>query len=180
MSNRDIPEINAGSMADIAFLLLIFFLVTTTIQTDSGLRVLLPPYVEVPPPPEKKNKRNVFAVQINGSNQLLVRGRPVALSNIKEIRTQLKTFIMNRGKDPNASDSPKLAVVSLLNDNGTSYEAYVGVYNQLKAAYSELWEESAQRQYGRSYEDLDRKERKTIRAEIPLVISEAEPTSLSS
>lgn len=180
MSNRDIPEINAGSMADIAFLLLIFFLVTTTIQTDSGLRVLLPPYVEVPPPPEKKNKRNVFAVQINGSNQLLVRGRPVPLSNIKEIRTQLKTFIMNKGKDPNASDSPKLAVVSLLNDNGTSYEAYVGVYDQLKAAYNELWEESAQRIYGRSYIDLDRKERKSIRAEIPLVISEAEPTSLSS
>jgi biopolymer transport protein ExbD len=180
MSKRDIPEINAGSMADIAFLLLIFFLVTTTIQTDSGLRVLLPPSVEVPPPPEKKNKRNVFAVQINGSNQLLVRGRPVALSDIREIRTQLKTFIMNNGKDPNASDSPKLAVVSLLNDNGTSYEAYVGVYNQLKAAYSELWEESAQRKYGRSYEDLDRKERKTIRDEIPLVISEAEPTSLST
>jgi len=180
MSNRDIPEINAGSMADIAFLLLIFFLVTTTIQTDSGLRVLLPPYVEVPPPPEKKNKRNVFAVQINGSNQLLVRGRPVSLSNIKEIRAQLKTFIMNKGRDPNASDSPKVAVVSLLNDNGTSYEAYVGVYNQLKAAYGELWEESAQNVYGRSYKDLDRKERKSIRAEIPLVISEAEPTSLSS
>lgn len=180
MSKREIPEINAGSMADIAFLLLIFFLVTTTIQTDSGLRVLLPPYVEVPPPPEKKNKRNVFAVQINGSNQLLVRGRPIALTEIKEIKTQLKTFIMNNGKDPNASDSPKLAVVSLLNDNGTSYEAYVGVYDQLKAAYNELWEESAQRKYGRSYEDLDRKERKTIRAEIPLVISEAEPTSLSS
>jgi len=157
MSKREIPEINAGSMADIAFLLLIFFLVTTTIQTDSGLRVLLPPYVEVPPPPEKKNKRNVFAVQINGSNQLLVRGRPIALTEIKEIKTQLKTFIMNNGKDPNASDSPKLAVVSLLNDNGTSYEAYVGVYDQLKAAYNELWEESAQRKYGRSYEDLDRK-----------------------
>jgi len=180
MSKREIPEINAGSMADIAFLLLIFFLVTTTIQTDSGLRVLLPPYVEEPPPPEKKNKRNVFAVQINGNNQLLVRGRPVPLSDIKEIKTQLKTFIMNYGKDPNASDSPKLSVVSLLNDNGTSYEAYVGVYDQLKAAYSELWEESSQRQFGRSYEDLNRDERKAIRAEIPLVISEAEPTSLSS
>ena len=180
MSKREIPEINAGSMADIAFLLLIFFLVTTTIQTDSGLRVLLPPYVEVPPPPEKKNKRNVFAVQINGNNQLLVRGRPVDLANIKEIRKQLKTFIMNNGKDPNASDSPKLAVVSLLNDNGTSYEAYVGVYNQLKAAYSELWEESSQSQFGRSYEDLNRDERKAIRADIPLVISEAEPTSLSN
>ncbi|WMX14350.1 MULTISPECIES: biopolymer transporter ExbD [unclassified Aureispira] len=180
MAKRDIPEINAGSMADIAFLLLIFFLVTTTIQTDSGLSVLLPPYVEEPPPPEKKNKRNVFAVQINANNQLLVRGRPLPLSDIKEIKVRLKEFIMNNGKDPNASDSPKLAVVSLLNDNGTSYEAYVGVYDQLKAAYNELWEESAQRKYGRSYEDLDRKERKSIRDEIPLVISEAEPTSIST
>lgn len=180
MAKRDIPEINAGSMADIAFLLLIFFLVTTTIQTDSGLSVLLPPYVEEPPPPEKKNKRNVFAVQINANNQLLVRGRPLPLSEIGQIKDKLKEFIMNNGKDPNASDSPKLSVVSLLNDNGTSYEAYVGVYDQLKAAYNELWEESAQRQYGRSYEDLDRKERKGIRAEIPLVISEAEPTSINT
>ncbi|BDS13512.1 ExbD/TolR family protein [Aureispira anguillae] len=180
MARRDIPEINAGSMADIAFLLLIFFLVTTTIQTDSGLNVLLPPYVEEPPPPQEKNKRNVFAVQINGNNQLLVRGRPLDLSELGDIKEQLKTFIMNHGKDPNSSDSPTKAVVSLLNDNGTSYEAYVGVYNQLKAAYNELWEESAQRKYGRSYGDLDNKERKSVRKEIPLVISEAEPTSLSS
>lgn len=180
MAKRDIPEINAGSMADIAFLLLIFFLVTTTIQTDSGLNVLLPPYVEVPPPPEKKNKRNVFAVQINGNNQLLVRGTPLPLSELGMIKERLKTFIMNNGKDPNSSDSPKKAVVSLLNDNGTSYEAYVGVYNQLKAAYNELWEESAQRQYGRSYKDLSKKERQGVRKEIPLVISEAEPTSLGS
>lgn len=178
MPKRDIPEINAGSMADIAFLLLIFFLVTTTIQTDTGLNVLLPPYVEEPPPPEKKNKRNVFSVQINGNNQLLVRGYPMQLDQLGEIKEQLKTFIMNNGKDPNSSDSPKKAVVSLLNDNGTSYEAYVGVYNQLKAAYNELWEEAAQRDYGRSYADLDKKERKAIRSNIPLVISEAEPTSL--
>lgn len=178
MPKREIPEINAGSMADIAFLLLIFFLVTTTIQTDSGLSVLLPPYVEEPPPPEKKNKRNVFAVQINGNNEMLVRGRPTPLSDLPIIKEELKVFIMNNGRDPNSSDSPKKAVVSLLNDNGTSYEAYIGVYNQLKSAYNELWEEAAQRDYGRSYADLDKKERKGIRKEIPLVISEAEPTSL--
>ncbi len=178
MAKREIPEINAGSMADIAFLLLIFFLVTTTIQTDSGLKVLLPPYVEEPPPPEKKNKRNVFSVQINGNNQLLVRGYPVSLEDAGEIKERLKTFITNRGKDPNSSDSPKKAVVTILNDNGTSYEAYIAVYNQLKAGYNELWEEMAQGQYGRSYEDLGKEERQNIRKEIPLVISEAEPTSL--
>jgi biopolymer transport protein ExbD len=178
MANREVPEINAGSMADIAFLLLIFFLVTTTIQTDSGLSVLLPPYVEVPPPPEKKNKRNVFSVQINGNNQLLVRGRPTSLNDASDIKDAVKTFIMNGGKDPNSSDSPKKAVVTILNDNGTSYEAYIAVYNQLKAGYNELWEESAQTVHGRSYADLDKKERQSIRKEIPLVISEAEPTSL--
>lgn len=178
MAKRDIPEINAGSMADIAFLLLIFFLVTTTIQTDSGLSVLLPPYVEVPPEPEKKNKRNVFDVLINANNQLLVRGQPLTLDNVGEIKDKLKKFIMNRGKDPNSSESPKLAVVSLLNDNGTSYNAYVSVYNQLRAAYNELWQEMAQGKYGRNYEDLTKDEKKTIRNQIPLVISEAEPTSL--
>lgn len=178
MAKREIPEINAGSMADIAFLLLIFFLVTTTIQTDSGMPALLPPYVEQPPPPEKKNKRNVFAVQINGNNQLLVRGQPLALDAVGEIKPRLKKFIMNKGQDPNSSDSPKKAVVSLLNDNGTSYEAYIAVYNQLKASYRELWEESSQNIYGRSYDDLSKKERQNIRKDIPLVISEAEPSDL--
>lgn len=180
MPKRDIPEINAGSMADIAFLLLIFFLVTTTIQTDSGVPVLLPPYVEEPPPPEKKNKRNVFDVLINANNQLLVRGQPLTLDNVGEIKERLKTFIMNNGVDPNQSSSPKLAVVSLLNDNGTSYEAYIAVYNQLKAAYNELWQDAAQSRYGRNYEDLERDEKKVIRENIPLVISEAEPTSVEA
>jgi hypothetical protein len=84
---------------------------------------------------------------------------------------------MNNGKDPNSSVSPNKAVVSLLNDNGTSFETYVAVYDQLKGAYNELWDEEANSRYGRSYEDLSKKERKTIRTKIPLVISEAEPTS---
>jgi biopolymer transport protein ExbD len=176
MPKRDLPEINAGSMADIAFLLLIFFLVTTTIQTDSGLSVLLPPYVEVPPPPEKKNKRNVFSVQINGNNDLLVRGRQCP--DVNSIKEKAITFITNRGKDPNSSDSPTKAIISLLNDNGTSYEMYVAVYNQLKAAYNELWEETSMEKYGRSYGDLNKEERKAVRNEYPLVISEAEPSDL--
>jgi biopolymer transport protein ExbD len=175
MAERKIPEINAGSMADIAFLLLIFFLVTTTIQTDTGLNVLLPPYVEEPPPPEKKNERNVFAVQINGNDGLLVRGKEE--KDVKNIKDRLKKFIMNYGKDPGSSKSPKLAVVSLLNDNGTSVKMYVAVYDQLKAAYNELWDESAMNQFGRHYDDLTKDERKGIRADIPLVISEAEPSN---
>ncbi|MDC0231474.1 biopolymer transporter ExbD [Aureispira] len=176
MAKRDLPEINAGSMADIAFLLLIFFLVTTTIQTDSGLSVLLPPYVEEPPPPVEKNKRNVFSVQINGNNELLVRGQQCP--DVLSIKEKAITFITNRGKDPNSSESPKKAIISILNDNGTSYEMYVTVYNQLKAAYNELWEKSSKEQFGRSYKDLTKKERQAVRKEIPLVISEAEPSDL--
>lgn len=178
MANREIPEINAGSMADIAFLLLIFFLVTTTIQSDSGLRVFLPVYVETPPEPVKKNKRNVFSVQINGNNALLVRGTP--FPNVLDLKDKLKEFIMNNGKDPNSSSAPDKAIVSLLNDNGTSYETYVVVYDQLKGAYNELWDEAAKTKYGLIYENLTKEERALIRQKIPLVISEAEPTSFEN
>jgi biopolymer transport protein ExbD len=176
MPKRELPEINAGSMADIAFLLLIFFLVTTTIQTDSGLSVLLPPYVEEPPPPEKKNKRNVFSVQINGNNDLLVRGR--SCPDVLTIKDKAITFITNRGVDPNSSDTPQKAIISILNDNGTSYEMYVAVYNQLKGAYNTLWEDESMSKFGRSYKDLNKEERKKVRKEYPMIISEAEPSDL--
>jgi len=174
MANRKIPEINAGSMADIAFLLLVFFLVTTTIQTDAGLPVLLPPYTEDVDLSKKVNKRNVFAVQINGSDDMLVRNKPLTVDLLRE---RAKEFILNpQGRDDLAK-SPKLAVISLLNDNGTSYEMYVMVYNELKAAYNELWDDASQAKYGRNYDDLTRKEKKSIRSQIPLVISEAEPSN---
>jgi biopolymer transport protein ExbD len=176
MADRKLPEINAGSMADIAFLLLIFFLVTTTIQTDSGLSVLLPPYIENDVT-VKRNKRNVFAVQINSLNQMLVRDQPTTVDVLRE---RAKEFIMNPTRREDLSDSPKKAVISLLNDNGTSYEMYIAVYNELKAAYNELWNDAAQAKYGRDYKDLTKQEKKLIRKDIPLVISEAEPTSFEN
>lgn len=177
LKKKEVPIINAGSMADIAFLLLIFFLVTTTIQTDAGIHALLPPY-EKDPTIIIKNQKNVFELQLNSQNELLVRGNRLPMTEAKQIKEQLKTFVMNYGKDPNASISPKLAVVRILNDNGTSYEAYITVYNQIKAAYNELWNERSNNIYGRSYEDLDGETQEKIRAVIPLVISEAEPTAL--
>lgn len=173
MAERKIPEINAGSMADIAFLLLVFFLVTTTIQSDSGLPVLLPPYIESDEVVEK-SKRNVFAVQINALDQMLVRDQP---ATVEVLRERAKEFIMNPSRREDLAVSPKKAVISLLNDNGTSYEMYIAVYNELKAAYNELWNDAAQAKYGRNYPDLTKKEKQTIRKGIPLVISEAEPTS---
>lgn len=173
-SNRETPSVNAGSMADIAFLLLIFFLVTTTIDVDKGIAVKLPPWSEEEPDQLKLKKRNVFRVVVNAQNQLLVRGEPMRITVLKE---EAKRFISNNGVDPELSESPKRAILSLQNDRGTKYETYITVYNELKAAYAELWDDAAMTKFGYNYDDLDVDQQKEIKAEIPLVISEAEPTA---
>jgi len=167
-------EVNAGSMADIAFLLLIFFLVTTTIDVDKGVLVKLPPWSNEPPPEMKLNSRNVYSVLVNANNDLLVRGEPKKLANLRE---DTKIFIMNPKKLENMAEIPTKAIISLKNDRGTNYETYVEVYNELKAAYNELREEEAQRRFSKSYEFLTKDRQREIRADIPLVISEAEPTN---
>jgi biopolymer transport protein ExbD len=168
-------EINAGSMADIAFLLLIFFLVTTTIVEDKGILVKLPPWSDEEPDITKLKTRNVYSVLVNAQDQLLVRGEPLRIAQLRE---NAKEFIANPNKRENLSESPKNAIISLKNDRGTSYEAYLGVYNELKAAYAELWTELSQSRYGEPYsDDMPFAQRKAIRDEIPFVISEAEPTS---
>lgn len=170
---RETPGVNAGSMADIAFLLLIFFLVTTTIDIDKGIPVKLPPYSELPPPQQKLRKRNVYRVVVNANNQLLVRDEQMKVADLKE---NAKKFISNNGKDPELSVSPKNAIISLQNDRGTNYETYLTVYNELKAAYTDLWNDYAMAKYQRLFKDLDDEQQKEVKAEIPLVISEAEPT----
>jgi biopolymer transport protein ExbD len=167
-------EVNAGSMADIAFLLLIFFLVTTTIDVDKGVLVKLPPWSYEPPPELKMNTRNVYSVLVNANNELLVRGEP---KSVKSLREDTKVFIMNPRKMADMAESPKKAIISLKNDRGTSYETYLEVYNELKAAYNELREEEALKRHGKSFEFLSRDEQRSIRSAIPLVISEAEPTN---
>ena len=147
MPKRSAPEVNAGSMADIAFLLLIFFLVTTTIETDSGLNRKLPPMEEVIDPPVIKQK-NIFTVVVNKNNQLLVEEE---LTDISEIRSLAMDFLDNGGgvgedlcdycqgkKNPSSSDNPDKAIVSLKNDRETSYKVYIAVQNELVAAYNEL------------------------------------------
>ncbi len=171
---RKAPEVNAGSMADIAFLLLIFFLVTTTIVVDKGVLVKLPPWSNEPPPEMKLNSRNVYSVLVNANNELLVRGEPKA---IKDLRADTKEFIMNPSKKENMAEKPTKAIISLKNDRGTAYKTYLEVYNELKAAYNELRDEEARKRHGKPFEFLDRALQKEIRADIPLVISEAEPTN---
>lgn len=168
-------EINAGSMADIAFLLLIFFLVTTTIVEDKGILVKLPPWSDEEPDITQLKERNVYSVLVNAQDQLLVRGEPM---KVGELRENAKEFIMNPAKRSDLSESPKNAIISLKNDRGTSYEVYLNVYNELKGAYADLWDELSNARYGEPYtDDMPIAQRKAIRAEIPFVISEAEPTS---
>lgn len=167
-------EINAGSMADIAFLLLIFFLVTTTIVSDKGVLVKLPPWSAEPPDIQKLNTRNVYSVLVNANNQLLVRGEP---SDVKTLKDNAKEFIMNPKKMENMAEKPTKAIISLKNDRGTKYGTYLEVYNELKAAYNELRNEEANKRHGKDYEFCTGDQRRAIRNAIPLVISEAEPTN---
>lgn len=161
-------------MADIAFLLLIFFLVTTTILVDTGIPVRLPVWVENAPPmpiPE----RNILRIKINAQDELFVengRAEPA------QLRSRARAFITNPGGLSTRPSAPNKAVISLQHDRGTSYGAYLEVYNELMAAYHELWEEAAQKRYQLSFDKLPPSRRQQIRMEIPLVISEAEPVEL--
>lgn len=176
-------EVNASSMADIAFLLLIFFLVTTTIASDKGLAILLPPMPppDQPPPEVEENARNIFKVQINSSDRLLVEDEP--LDDYRLIKDMVKEFVMNNGRDPLSSDSPEKALVSLKTDRGTSYEMYIDVLDELQGAYYELRAEKV----GLSVEeyralDTDNPEEKELfergKEGLPMRISIAEPTSI--
>lgn len=182
---RAIPEINAGSMADIAFLLLIFFLVTTTMDTDMGITVKLPPHTdEVPDPPPIK-ERNVFKVLVNSNNQLLVEEE---LISINQLRREAVKFITNNGdgscqyctgmRDPNSSDNPDKAIISLKNDRGTKYDTYMQVQNELKAAYREVREDYSQKKFGRKFDQLSPSQKEEVAEAFPQKISEAEPEDI--
>ncbi len=177
--DRLVTEVNAGSMADIAFLLLIFFLVTTTIAEDKGILVKLPPWSEEEVDPTKLKSRNTFAVLVNAQNQLLVRGE---LADIAALRERAKEFIINPQRREDLAEKPTKAIISLKNDRGTEYGTYLKVYNELKAAYNELWTEELQKSYPGYADQVYTDElplgiRKEIKSKIPFVLSEAEPTA---
>jgi len=174
MSRRSLPEINAGSMADIAFLLLIFFLVTTTMDVDTGLVRKLPamPEQEDIIDDSQIKARNIYVVLVNAKDQLLVEEE---LMDISQLRDGAKAFLDNWGKSPDLSDNPHKAIISLQNDRGTSYEMYIQVQNELSAAYRELRDREAQRKFGVYYAELEGVDKKEIRKMYPQKISEAEP-----
>jgi biopolymer transport protein ExbD len=161
MAKRAAPEVNAGSMADIAFLLLIFFLVTTTIETDSGINRKLPPMEEQTDPPVIKQK-NIFTVIVNKNNDLLVEDEPMEL---KDLRSAAIAFLDNGGdrscdyctgaKSPESSDNPDKAIISLANDRETTYETYIAVQNELVAAYNDLRNKRAEMLFGQSFIEME-------------------------
>lgn len=165
MAKRSAPEVNAGSMADIAFLLLIFFLVTTTIETDTGLNRRLPPIDDEKVEPPIIRQKNIFTVLINGKNQLMVEDE---LMELKDLRKAAVEFLDNGGgtgedacsyckgkKDPKSSDNPDKAIISLKNERETKYGMYISVQNELVAAYNQLRDRRAMELYGKTLKEME-------------------------
>ncbi|WP_319270283.1 biopolymer transporter ExbD [uncultured Draconibacterium sp.] len=183
---KKIPEIPAASLADIAFMLLIFFLVTTTMDVDSGLRRKLPQWVDQSQMDEQAdvNERNVFVVLVNKNNDLLVEGDYEQIGNLRE---RTKEFMANPYNDENLPEKEPVevpyfgeymvtkGVISLRNDLDTQYGTYLAVQNELVAAINELRDELAKQKFGKAYEDLEDDKQDAIRKIYPQKISEAEP-----
>ena len=166
MAKRAAPEVNAGSMADIAFLLLIFFLVTTTIETDTGLNRKLPPIDDTEREPPVIKQKNIFTVLINSKNQLMVEEQ---LMELKDLRKAALEFLDNGGgtgedacsychgkKDPSSSDNPDKAIISLKNERETTYSTYISVQNELVAAYNILRDRRAEELYGMTLVEMQK------------------------
>jgi Biopolymer transport protein len=184
---RKIPVVNSTSTADIAFMILLFFLLTTSMATDAGLARLLPP----PIPKDQQGadvdikKRNLMVVLINTNNQILCNGQFV---EVHELRERAKEFIQNPYNDEHKPEKVELDVpffgkqmvtrnhiISLQNDRGTEYQAYINVQNELAAAYNELRNDLSKEKFGRLFEELNEEQQRAVRMIYPQKISEAEP-----
>lgn len=179
--------ISSGSMSDISFLLLTFFLLTSSMDTDTGIARKLPQMLPPDAPKPEIHDRNVFKVAINFRDELQVQGQ---LSDLSMLRDMAKDFLANPSGDPKKSEIkieeiPLLGavpvskgVVSLKSDRGTSYEMYIKVQNEITAAFRELRDELSEEKFGVKFADLSREEQiEAIQDAIPLTISEAEPTN---
>ena len=184
------PELNTSSTADMAFLLLCFFLMTTTMDQDMGLQRRLPPMPDKNQKVEdqKVNRRNIIVVKINSADRLLAGTEPIHVSQLKD---KIKEFLTNPANDPNLPEKEEIeiegygpcmvskGVISLQNDRGTSYQAYMAVQNELVKAVNELRDEWSMANYGMLYTKLDEDKQGIVRKAIPQNISEAEPKDVS-
>jgi biopolymer transport protein ExbD len=204
-SGRKLPEVNSSSMADIAFLLLIFFLVTTTIATDKGLTLTLPPKADPnqPPPDITKNQRNIYKILVNSQDKILIEDEPV--TDLSGLREEVKAFVLNFGqvdeesqalynslpqslralskRSEISSDDPTEAVVSFKADRGTSYDIYLEILDELQGAYHEIYGQRVGLTAD-EFRSLDRKnpveyeKYQRGRDGFPMNISIAEPTKI--
>ncbi|MCR5018499.1 MAG: biopolymer transporter ExbD [Bacteroidales bacterium] len=185
MGKKKTPEINSSSTADIAFLLLCYFLMTTTMGDQSGLQRRLPPIPDKDQKVEnqKANRRNIVIVRINSADKLFAGSEPMDISLLKE---KMKEFLSNPADDPNLPEKePKeiegktymvsKGIISLQNDRGTSYLAYIAVQNELVKAVNELRDEFSMREFGRKFAFLTEDQQEIVKKAVPQNISEAEP-----
>ena len=186
MAKKKVPEINGSSMADIAFIALIFFLMVTTMDKEEGIARQLPP---IPPEDQKVenqeiNRRNIIQVKINSNDRLLAGGVPMDVSQLKD---KIKEFMSNPYDDPTLPEKEvkdvtgigpvpvSKGVISLQNDRGTTYQAYITVQNELVKAINELRDEFSMKTFGKKYSKLDDQQQAAVREAVPQRISEAEP-----
>jgi biopolymer transport protein ExbD len=190
---RPVPDIPNASMADIAFLLLVFFLVTTTVANDKGLSLQLPPPPEALPPDVdiKIQERNLFKIQINSFDNILVEGEPF-MGTMRQLTDQIKEFVLNNGRNPQSSDSPEKAIVSYKTDRGTTHKRFIEVLDAIQRSYYEIYAERAgvttkkwlelsselNVPENRRLYDLGRGRTEEGKPEIPMNVSIAEPTKV--
>lgn len=191
MASKKTPGINSSSSADIAFLLLCYFLMTTTIGSQTGLSRRLPPMPDENQKVEdqKVNRRNIIVVRINSADRLFAGSDPVDISMLKE---RIKEFLTNPSNDPNLPEKEvkeiegygaygvSKGVISLQNDRGTSYQAYIAVQNELVKAINELRDEFSMANYGQKFMQLDEEKQDIVKKCIPQNISEAEPKDVGA
>ena len=190
MAKRKTPGLNTQSTADIAFLLLCYFLMVSTMDQQSGLQRRLPPMPtnEQKQEDTKVNKRNIIIVKINSSDRLFAGDQ---LLDVSQLKDKIKEFITNPNDDPNLPEKEKKfiegfgeypvskGIISLQNDRGTSYNAYIAVQNELVRAVNEVRAEFCKQHYGKPYQNLTEDQQKIVREAIPQKISEAEPKDVT-
>ena len=185
MGSKKTPAINSSSTADIAFLLLCYFLMTTTMGSQTGLSRRLPPMPDKDQKVEdqKVNRRNIIQVKINSADRILAGSEPIDVSQLKD---KVKEFLSNPNDNPNYSEKEakeiegktynvSKGVISLQNDRGTSYQAYLAVQNELVKAVNELRDEFSMKEYGKVFNALDEDQQGIVKKAVPQNISEAEP-----
>ncbi|MBQ6557116.1 MAG: biopolymer transporter ExbD [Bacteroidales bacterium] len=186
MGKKKVPAMNTSSTADIAFLLLCYFLMTTTMGSQTGLSRRLPPMPDKNQKVEdqKVNRRNIIQVKINSADRILAGSEPIDVSQLKD---KIKEFLTNPANDPNLPEKEiqniegfgeypvSKGVISLQNDRGTSYQAYIAVQNELVKAVNEIREDFSRKNYGKSFVLLTEDEQAIVKKAIPQFISEAEP-----